>query len=226
MPRYRLPVFPLPLVLFPGTAQALHIFEPRYRQMLDDCRAGDGRFGISPVIGQSALPPDLGSVGCTAMIREVAALPDGRSNIVVAGGARYVVDGYVDTDRMYLVAEAHDIDDEPWLDHAAVAALAADVRERFLRYLAVMGQAGEGLPGAAPPDDPGGMSFVVSAVLDLDLELKVRLLQLRSTAARLELLRDLLGPLTDAVRERAVLHQQARRNGRRKLEQTHEKGHA
>ncbi|NIM49457.1 MAG: hypothetical protein GTN78_02220 [Gemmatimonadales bacterium] len=42
-----LPIFPLPLVLFPGTPQLLHIFEPRYRQVLADCQDGDRRFGIS-----------------------------------------------------------------------------------------------------------------------------------------------------------------------------------
>ena len=43
---YLLPLFPLPLVLFPGAPLPLHIFEPRYRQMLSDCIAGDSRFGI------------------------------------------------------------------------------------------------------------------------------------------------------------------------------------
>ena len=44
MPR-ELPIFPLPLVLFPGVVQPLHIFEPRYRAMLKDCLEGDRRFG-------------------------------------------------------------------------------------------------------------------------------------------------------------------------------------
>ena len=42
-----LPIFPLPLVLFPGTTQPLHVFEPRYRRLLADCLAGDKRFGIA-----------------------------------------------------------------------------------------------------------------------------------------------------------------------------------
>jgi len=226
MVRYRLPIFPLPLVLFPGSAQGLHIFEPRYRQLLADCQADDGRFGISPVAEEFKLPPRPGSIGCTASIREVATLPDGRSNIVVGGGARYAIDGYVDTDRMYLLAEVHDVDDEPWFDHAVMAELAADVRERYLDYLAAMGQVWEGIPGAAPPDDPGGLSYTVSAALELGLELKIRLLELQSTSQRLELLREVLGPLTSAARERGVLHQQARRNGRRRLEASPGEEHA
>ncbi len=42
-----LPIFPLPIVLFPGTPQPLHVFEPRYRQLLADCLAADRRFGIA-----------------------------------------------------------------------------------------------------------------------------------------------------------------------------------
>ena len=59
----RLPVFPLSVVLFPGTPMPLHIFEPRYRQMLDDCLAGDRRFGITPP-GRAGEAPDPGMVGC------------------------------------------------------------------------------------------------------------------------------------------------------------------
>lgn len=213
-----LPIFPLPIVLFPGTAQALHVFEPRYRQLLADCQEGDARFGISPVVAQPHSRPARGSVGCTASIQQVVALPDGRSNIAVAGGRRYALVRYVDTDRQYLVAEVEDVDDDPWFDHQSVTGLAADVRDRFLRYLATLGQAVDDLAGAAPPEDPGGLSFAVSAALDLDLPLKVRLLELRSTTARLELLRDLLGPLTEAARRRALVHRQAKKNGRRRFE--------
>ena len=46
MPGTRLPMFPLSAVLFPHASMPLHVFEPRYRQMLRDCLAGDGRFGI------------------------------------------------------------------------------------------------------------------------------------------------------------------------------------
>ena len=218
MPPSRLPIFPLPLVLFPGAAQALHNFEPRYRQMLADCQAGDGQFGISPVVAQPRHPPPRGSVGCTATIQTVVPLPDGRSNIVVAGGSRYAVARYIDTDRQYLVAEVEDVGDAPWYDDEAVTQLAAEVRDRFLRYLAALGQAKEELVGAAPPEDAGGLSFAVSAALDLDLAVQVRLLELRSTAARLELLRDVLAPLTQSARQRALVHRQAKRNGRRRFE--------
>ena len=63
-----LPIFPLPLVLFPGASQPLHIFEPRYRQLLTDCLEGDRRFGIAYAAPdqQSDPAPAPGDVGCVA----------------------------------------------------------------------------------------------------------------------------------------------------------------
>ena len=87
---FRLPIFPLSVVLFPGTPLPLHIFEPRYRQMLADCLAGDRRFGITPA-GQDDEMPEPGTVGCIAEVRVNQELPDGRSNIVVLGGERFVL---------------------------------------------------------------------------------------------------------------------------------------
>ena len=92
MPR-ELPIFPLPLVLFPGASQALHIFEPRYRRMLADCLAGDGRFGIAYVSARTAheaeAVPSTGDVGCVAVIRSTHRLPDGRSDILTEGERRF-----------------------------------------------------------------------------------------------------------------------------------------
>src|SRR5438874_11477929 len=77
-----LPIFPLPIVLFPGTPQPLHIFEPRYRRLISDCLAGDRRFGIAyvgaePAAGAAGAPPP-GGVGRVGAIRPTRRLPDGR----------------------------------------------------------------------------------------------------------------------------------------------------
>jgi ATP-dependent Lon protease len=91
----RLPVFPLPVVLFPGTPLPLHIFEPRYRELLSDCLAADRRFGITPSTTDDEAP-EPGMVGCTAEVRVNQLMPDGRSNIVVLGGDRFVVTKLLD----------------------------------------------------------------------------------------------------------------------------------
>src|SRR6476661_265543 len=110
----RLPVFPLSVVLFPGTPLPLHIFEPRYRQMLADCLEADSRFGIvfrAEDIGETDLEP--GCVGCIAEVDDAHTLPDGRSNIVVHGVRRFSLQRFVVSAAPYRVAEVTEYDDLP-----------------------------------------------------------------------------------------------------------------
>ena len=86
-----LPIFPLPVVLFPGMPMPLHIFEPRYRKMLADIRASDNLFGLSYFDSGTSdkdVPP-AGHIGCVAEVTETQALPDGRSNVLAVGVVRY-----------------------------------------------------------------------------------------------------------------------------------------
>ncbi len=85
----RVPVFPLAgAILFPGTQLPLHIFEPRYREMVRDALAGDRLIAmIQP--RDSAEPPSLFEVGCIGRIDGHEALEDGRSNIVLEGVSRF-----------------------------------------------------------------------------------------------------------------------------------------
>src|SRR5437879_12742914 len=90
-----LPIFPLPIVLFPGAPQPLHVFEPRYRQLLADCLAADRRFGIAyvpaePEPGSEPLPRP-GGVGCVALVQKTKAMPEGRSYIATVGWDRFVL---------------------------------------------------------------------------------------------------------------------------------------
>src|SRR3989440_10473921 len=123
MPR-ELPIFPLPVVLSPGAPQRLHIFEPRYRQLLADCLAADRRYGIAYVpaeheLGSEPLPRP-GDVGCVALIQNTQGLPDGRSNILTVGERRFVLIDWVGSDRPYRLARVEEFDDEPVEASAAV----------------------------------------------------------------------------------------------------------
>jgi ATP-dependent Lon protease len=207
----RLPVFPLTVVLFPGTPMPLHIFEPRYRQMLEDCLAGDRRFGITPT-GRTGEAPDPGMVGCTAEVRVNQQLPDGRSNIVVFGGDRFVVATLLDDPAPYHVASVRTFEDDP---HSAPdAARLGELRAAFLRYASLVRELSD-VPPEEPelPEDPVGLSFHAAAGLDIDPVLKQRLLVERSTSRRVEALLLALPPLT-ATAERALeVHQRAHTNG-------------
>ena len=97
-----LPLFPLPLVLLPNELLPLHIFEPRYRQMLKDVGLEKNLFGVIYFNQEESLAgkPPVDTVGCAAEVRELQSLPDGRSNILSVGVIRYRLLDYVDSGRL------------------------------------------------------------------------------------------------------------------------------
>src|SRR5574341_493079 len=215
MPR-DLPIFPLPLVLFPGVAQPLHIFEPRYRRLLADCLDGDRRFGIAYVEGIAGSGPDdpapqRGDTGCVALLQTTQALPDGRSNVLTRGEQRFVLEAWLETDRPYPVARVTEFDDEPE-DPAEANALAAAVRADFARVRAALATLTDGEPPETeqPPGDPRLLSFHVAAALELEPVAKLQFLQVRSTCTRLRHLAALLRPLAADAERRAAVRYRAK----------------
>jgi len=212
MPPYPLPLFPLNVVLFPGTPLPLHIFEPRYRQMLADCLVGDRRFGlVAP--GAETEAPDRGSVGCVAEIRASEQLPDGQSNILVVGGARFVVQRLLDDPAPYLVGLVEEFLEQPGTlpDPSA----AAEVRGLFTRYYELYRLLHDADPEDPElPDEPVSLSFVISAALECDLALKRRLLAARVTQERVGLLLRLIPALTRALESALRVHRRAHQNGK------------
>lgn len=210
MPR-RLPLFPLSLVLFPGTPLPLHIFEPRYRRLLTDVQAGDGCFGVVPFDSSTEVPP-LGTVGSVARVVAADALPDGRSNILVHGERRFYVLRYADPGTPYHVGDVEEIDDLAGTEPAP-ADLAA-LRAAGGRYVDLLNTLTDtGTPDRADDLDAEALSFRVAAALDVDTAAKQHLLTLRSTAERVALLRDLLPPITAAAERAVAVHRRAHRNG-------------
>jgi len=208
----RLPVFPLSVVLFPGTPLPLHIFEPRYRQMLTDCLAADRRFGITPS-GASHEAPDPGMVGCTAEVRVNQTLPDGRSNIVVLGGDRFVVADLVEDPAPYYVASVRTFDDEPGT--APPTERTALLRDAFTRYSALVRELSDVEPERPDlPDEPLPLSFQVAAGVDVEPPIKQRLLVERSTARRVEALLVVLAAVTAALERALDVHRRAHTNGK------------
>ena len=208
----RLPLFPLPAVLFPGTPLPLHIFEPRYKRMLADCLAGDRRFGITPVPTAQELPGP-GTVGCVAEVRVNQELPDGRSNIVVLGGSRFVLSRLLDESLPYLVALDQTFDDEP--DSRPPDEDTASLVRLFTRYFAALRQLNNAEPEEPTlPEDPLTLSFQVAGAVECDPGIKQRLLAERSTARRVKALLLLLPVLTSGVEAALVVHQRAHTNGK------------
>src|SRR5579885_3588640 len=102
-----LPLFPLDLVLLPGVPLPLHIFEPRYKEMIKECLEKKSQFGIIRAKEEAFV-----SIGCTAeIINVLKTYPDGRMNILVEGQKRFEV-LYVNQERSFLQAEVFYLEDE------------------------------------------------------------------------------------------------------------------
>lgn len=200
-----LPLFPLPVVLLPGTAMPLHVFEPRYRQMLADCLERDTPFGVLPQGEEPAGPPP-GTVGCRAVVERHMALPDGRSNILVAGTDRFRLLGYLDHDRQYLLGEVEDYQDiGPVADSEMLQLLRGDV-EAWL--------ASDRDEKIEWSQDPSAFTFQVAAALPIDQATRQRLLQYRSSAERAMELALLLPKLQHPPRQGGDFQRIASTNGR------------
>ena len=210
----RLPLFPIGIVLFPGAALPLHIFEPRYRQLMADCLAGDGRFGlIFRVEGRDEAEIPDGTVGCVAEIEQHELLEDGRSNIIVRGRERFAFAGWADAETPYRtgLVTPHDDTVEP---AASLAVLNGHVRLLFARVAdAARTIAEERVGPPALPDDPYKLSFAIAAMIDMDPHARQQLLAERSPAARLRTLEALLEPAAPALEARAEVHERAKTNG-------------
>lgn len=183
-----LPQFPLRAVLFPSMILPLHIFEPRYRTLVDDILHEERCFGV--VMIEKGL--DTGgqdqrsSLGTVARIVEAEPLPDGRWAIITVGVDRYRVTRWLPDDP-YPKAEIEYWPDEPGR-HVSAAEL-DEVATKFRRCMALVSEAGVNV-GTIPErfDDLGPATMQMSAVLPIGTFDKQKLLGAASSAERLELL--------------------------------------
>jgi Lon protease-like protein len=195
-----LPLFPLDVVLFPGTPLPLHIFEPRYKEMIGECLAQHRTFGVVRAVEQG-----LAEVGCTAeIIQVVKEYPDGRLDLVTEGRKRFEL-VRVNHERSFLQAEVLMIDDEPG------TALQADTSHAIQLHREVLAITG----GQHDPSstDPSLLSFSIAGSLPLDLDFKQKLLSLRSEPERLTLLISYLETILPNLRRAANAREKAGGNG-------------
>src|SRR4030095_16301862 len=211
-----LPLFPLPIVLFPGVPLPLHIFEPRYRRMLADIHGTNNLFGLSYFDSSTSEKeiPGAGHVGCVAEVTERQPLPDGRSNILTVGIIRYRVEEYVDRGEPYLVARVSFFEDDE--EEAELLTESsrdvADTFSRIARAVRTINDERAGLPDISDTE-PQRLSFLVAAAMEIDSDVKQELLELRLTSERLRRLRDMLARAVTSYEERARVHELAKRNG-------------
>jgi Lon protease-like protein len=212
----QLPIFPLPLVLFPNELLPLHIFEPRYRKMLADAERGNNLFGIvtQPEDDPITERPAAGAIGCVAEIREKETQDVGRSNILTLGIVRFELLDYVDSDEPYAVGNVDFfVDDDE--DAAQAEEAAEEVFQKFRRMAAAAFKlaGSRGTPPELTRADPESMSFLVAAAMNLDTKAKYELLKTRSTFDRLSRVNEMLSEVVNRIESHADIASIAKTNG-------------
>jgi len=171
-----LPIFPLPLVLFPTIPLPLHIFEPRYKEMIGECLERNAVFGII-----HARQEEMAEIGCTAKILDVIKrYEDGRLDILAQGLRRFEI-LRVNEERAFLRAEVSYFDDEG-------SDADGETRKQLLNlHKQLLALSGEKNPETPSQDSPA-LAFEVAAKVPLDLEFKQSLLGIRSESERVSTL--------------------------------------
>lgn len=167
-----LPIFPLELVLLPGVPLPLHIFEPRYKEMIAECLEQKKPFGIV-----RASSDGVAGIGCTAEIMSITKkYDDGRMDILTRGAERFEVI-QVNHERSFLRAEISVVEDESDKPSTEMVTMAVRLHAEIAKL------AGEEPSGQE--DGAGNLSFLLAGSLPLDLDFKQSLLATLSEAKRL-----------------------------------------
>lgn len=181
----RIPLFPLHVVLFPGMLLPLHIFEPRYQEMIRRCLEGDRTFGVCLIESGEEVggPAETCAIGTTSEILTVTPLEEGRMNLLTVGQRRFKIIQTYHT-APYLEADVLFLPEDP-PDPRAVS-LANAVREAASDLLThLLHLQGDDEHEVQLPEDPLSLSYAIAAVLPAPLPLRQQLLELRDTAERL-----------------------------------------
>jgi Lon protease-like protein len=169
-----LALFPLDVVLLPGMSFPLHIFEPRYREMISDCLARNELFGVVRVKEEG-----VANVGCTAEITSVVKkYDDGRMDILTEGRRRFKI-LEVDQERSYLRAEIIYLEDDPGPATKDEIQRATNLQAEIMK---LAGAEPEGVSAVTSQQ----ISFHIAASLPLDLDFKQSLLIMKSESERIQ----------------------------------------
>lgn len=180
-----LPLFPLPVVLFPGAMTPLHIFERRYREMLAEILSGDRRFGLVYHDPDESGPflNEPGRVGTVAEVKTHEPLPDGRSLVLVGGLHRFEILDEVMKGKRYFMARVGPYEDAPLRSSEALLARRRASHALFLELLRSLDHGTETLSSLDPE---GELSFKLAATVRMDPKWKQELLEMTDELARLD----------------------------------------
>jgi Lon protease-like protein len=199
----RFPLFPLGLVLLPGEPQPLHIFEERYKTMIETCLEEKSEFGIL-WMGDHGLQ----EIGCTAEITQLLErAEDGRLNILVQGSRPFRLERRID-DMEYPAGDVELLDDED--DEAEPDPEAGAAARRG--YADLVERVTDSRPSEGDLSELS--AYGMAATIAFELDAKQELLELRSESERLSRLATLCGHAMERLEYAEKAAEQARTNGR------------
>jgi len=181
-----IPLFPLDVVLFPGMALPLHIFEPRYRLMVDTCLQGNRQFGVLLAKPSQAGPSQTTAypVGTAALITHVDTREDGNLDIQTAGMERFRVLHIVHTEP-YAVGRIEPFPLEQ-VHSPAVMSQVKNAGSLFVRYLRLIAEVlGTIIRVEEAPRDASSLAYLIGIALQVSMEEKQSLLSVLTLPALL-----------------------------------------
>ena len=195
-------LFPLPIVLVPTERIPLHIFEPRYRELIDECVATNTEFGLALATGDGAVH-EVGTRARVADVLEV--LEDGRMNVVVEGGERFRL-LELTTGRAFRTGIVEPlVDDDDPADEVDI--------ERALELFGELAALAESDVDVPDPSSPT-FDWELSARVDFGVDPKQELLAMTSPRRRMAGLVVVLESSLEALRAEQLLRERAGRNGK------------
>lgn len=196
-----LALFPLDVVLLPGAPLPLHIFEPRYKEMVNDALTENKPFGIVRVQESS-----VAEIGCVADVAEVIKkYDDGRLDIVTQGTKRFQI-STLNQENDLLQGEVEFFEDEE--ERAAPKDEAGKLIELHAQLLALAGAEASGIE-----EDDAQLSFHLAGTVPLDLDFKQSLLGMKSEAQRVTAMIEYYGVLVPRLKRTLKVKEKSKGNG-------------
>lgn len=195
-------LFPLSMVLLPAEHVPLHIFEPRYKELIAECIGDDVSFGVVLADG-----PSMRSLGTRARVAEVLdRLPDGRLNIIASGAERFRIIEMT-SGRSFLTARVETFEDRD------TAASNEELEGCVRAYRRVAAAAGADDDSPELELEPGLAAFEIAGRIDLGPDIKQDLLEMTTESERLARVTELLDDAVTSVEWQRKVHRLATGNG-------------
>ena len=208
----RLPLFPLQIVVFPGEEVPLHIFEPRYRQLVRDMNDSGEPFGIA-LLRRGAQAEETHEIGCTVRIEQTEPFPDGRFNVMCRGEQRFRIIQRLDA-APYWIAEVEFLDDPNDSDSDDAYAACTETAELYRQHLRMaLALQNSWQRRFRLPARPIRLINHIGSRVEAPPSVKQEVLKAGTAVEQLRLLARLLRATNRQLTDRVGLHQRQRWSG-------------